>query len=204
MKNLFLFTLMLIFMLISCGKKASKTVVESPYTLPAHLEHLIGTVGPGTAMHTLQLCQLGMKTDTVWIEINDSTNVEHANLVIGNLVEVLCQTEKDDNLVALKIVGNQTYADAIGSWTTPDPINPAKQMGVELDIDGVASSINMATLVYTSWQLTQNPGEIILHGKSIGNIQTIEFADTAKIYQKDGQLMLGFKGKDFNLVKQVD
>ena len=30
MKNLFLFTLMLIFMLTSCGKKASKTVVESP------------------------------------------------------------------------------------------------------------------------------------------------------------------------------
>ena len=77
-------------------------------------------------------------------------------------------------------------------------------MGVELDIDGAASSINMATLVYTSWQLTQNPGEIILHGRSIGNVQTIEFADTAKIYKKDGVLMLGFKGKDFNLVKQAD
>ena len=146
MKNLFLFALLSIFLMVSCGKKTPKNVVDTPHALPTHLEHLIGTVGPGTAMHSLQLCQLGMKTDTVWVEINDSTNVEHANLVIGNLVEVLCKTEKNDNLVALKIVGNQTYADAIGSWTTPDPINAAKQMGVELDIDGAASSINIHNL----------------------------------------------------------
>ena len=206
MKKLFFVTLIAGLLLSSCGGKGPKKDAGKDGSKPSSIkiEHLIGTVGPGTAMHSLQLCQMGLKTDTVWVAIGDSTDVQNANLVIGNLVEVLCKPSKDGELVAISIKGNQTYAEAIGDWTTPDPINSKQQMGVQLDIDGIASSINMYTLVYRSWQLTHNPGEIILIGESIGNGQSFEFADTARIYKKDGQLMMGFKGNDFTYTKQTN
>lgn len=206
MKKIFFLALAAGLLMSSCGGKTTKKESSNDETKPCStkLEQLIGTVGPGTAMHSLQLCQMGLKTDTVWIAIGDSTDVKNANLVIGNLVEVLCKPCADGELVALSIEGNQTYAEAIGDWTTPDPGNSKQQMGVQLDIEGVASSINMHTLVYKSWQLTQNPGEVILIGESIGSGQTFEFADTARIYKKDGQLMMGFKGNDLPYTKQAN
>ena len=44
-----------------------------------------------------------------------------------------------------KISADRTYAEAVGRWTVPDPIAPAKVMGVELQTEGRAQSINMAT-----------------------------------------------------------
>ena len=47
------------------------------------------------------------------------------------------------------------------------------------DKSGVASSIGMATLVYTKWEVKSD--SMILWGKSIGNGQTIDFSDTLHI-----------------------
>lgn len=48
--------------------------------------------------------------------------------------------------------------------------------GVCLESGGHASSVNMATLQYESWERIGD--KLILSGKSVGNGQTIDFSDT--------------------------
>ncbi len=48
--------------------------------------------------------------------------------------------------------------------------------GVCLESGGRASSVNMATLRYESWERIGD--KLILSGKSVGNGQTIDFSDT--------------------------
>lgn len=67
----------------------------------------------------------------------------------------------------------------IGSWIMPIDGQPGKMQGIRLDEDGVASSINMATLVYKYWE--QQGDELYLTVKSIGNGVEIEGIDTLKI-----------------------
>lgn len=66
-----------------------------------------------------------------------------------------------------------------GAWVEPVPGMEAQVQGMCLSPDGVASSINMATLQYTSWE--EKDGCLILTGKSIGNGGTFDFTDTLKI-----------------------
>lgn len=65
-----------------------------------------------------------------------------------------------------------------GKWVEPIPGQQGVQ-GIELQKDGKATSINMATLKYESWKKQDN--NLILNGQSIGNGQTINFSDTLHI-----------------------
>ena len=80
-----------------------------------------------------------------------------------------------------KVATDPTYAEAVGNWTMPDPIDPDGVMGIRIMVEGEAQSINMATLRYTSWELQGEAGKILLKGQSIGNGQTIDFTETATI-----------------------
>ena len=177
-----------IFISFSCSNKKS----EAAKCYHTKTDTVYGLVGPGTAMHSLELCKIS-PADTLWFAIDDSTDVKEANLVIGNRVEVIYKGCKDEK-VAIKIVGDATYANAVGEWTMPDPIAPDKVMGVNIQVEGVASSINMATLVYKSWELTSDKDIIILHGESIGTGETFSFSDSARISKDDKTLtMFGTK-----------
>ena len=70
-------------------------------------------------------------------------------------------------------------ASIVGSWVEPVPGLEGQVQGIKMEEGGVASSVNMATLVYESWK--QEGTKLILTGKSIGNGQTIEFVDTMDI-----------------------
>ncbi|CAG35126.1 lipocalin-like domain-containing protein [Desulfotalea psychrophila] len=59
------------------------------------------------------------------------------------------------------------HEDMIGGWVRPIESMPGEVEGFELRPNGVAVSINMATLPYTSWQLLT--GKLILKGRSVGN-----------------------------------
>ena len=77
----------------------------------------------------------------------------------------------------------------------PDPIAPEGVMGVEIMVEGAARSINMATLVYTSWELQGEADKILLKGQSLGNGQTIDFTETGVIAQTaDGNYTLTIEG----------
>lgn len=70
-----------------------------------------------------------------------------------------------------------------GKWTQPIPGQEGKVEGFELKKDGVAESINMATLQIEKW--SKDSTTLTLTGKSIGNGQTIDFTETYTIAQGD-------------------
>ena len=74
-----------------------------------------------------------------------------------------------------KTAVNET--DLLGNWTEILPPSSNFVQGMTLAKEGKASSIGMATLQYESWQLLSDR-QLVLRGKSIGNGQTIDFADT--------------------------
>lgn len=66
-----------------------------------------------------------------------------------------------------------------GTWTEPVPGIEHLSQGIKIESEGKATSINMATLQYETWE---NKGDkLILTGKSIGNRQTLPFTDTLTI-----------------------
>lgn len=77
----------------------------------------------------------------------------------------------------------------VGVWLEPIPGMDGFQ-GMALSADGTARSVNMATLEYDRWQLLGR--QLVLAGKSIGNGQTLGFADTLDIVRVDADsLILG-------------
>lgn len=66
-----------------------------------------------------------------------------------------------------------------GSWVEPVPGMEEQTQGFTLNEDGTAASINMATLQYQEWSASGDT--LVLTGKSIGNGQTIDMADTLLI-----------------------
>ena len=93
------------------------------------------------------------------------------------------KTCKDFVAIALLALGslsgcNNTSA-LIGEWTEPVPGMENMIQGFKLEEGGKASSINMATLKYKTWE--QQGDLLILTGESIGNGQTISFSDTLTI-----------------------
>lgn len=75
-----------------------------------------------------------------------------------------------------------------GAWLEPIPGMPGKMQGFELQKDGRAASVNMATLQYESWE--KDGDTLILRGKSLGNHQTISFTETLKIEQLTNETLI--------------
>ncbi len=165
----------------------------------AGIEQVSGLINGGTSMHVLVVDLIGSKGGQKTFALDDATDLKEAyGLLEGNLVTVdyKAATEADRVPVAVKVVCSKEYADAVGRWVTPDPIQKDALMGVELMVEGKAQSINMATLQYTSWELQGEPGKLILHGQSIGNGQTIEVTETAVLADKGGVQTLTIEGSE--------
>ncbi len=88
-----------------------------------------------------------------------------------------------------------------GGWVEPVPGMENQMQGVNLEKGGKASSINMATLQYESWE--KQGDKLILSGKSIGNHETGSFTDTLVIEKlteneltlKKGSLSINYRKK---------
>ncbi len=61
----------------------------------------------------------------------------------------------------------------VGTWVQPIKSMPGQLQGFELQEDGQARSVNMATLDYEAW--ARDGDQLRLSGKSIGNHQTLTF-----------------------------
>lgn len=96
-------------------------------------------------------------------------------------------------LPALLFAGCSGGESVVGEWVEPVPGMPGQVQGFTLEADGSASSVNMATLLYESWE---KDGEmLVLTGKSLGNGQTIAFSDTLLIESLDkDQIVLKDRG----------
>lgn len=90
----------------------------------------------------------------------------------------------------------------VGKWMQAVPGLPELKQGFVLEADGKASSVNMATLSYKTWQ--QEGAFLILSGKSVGNHQVLPFSDTLHIEKltqdslilKKGELILRYAKED--------
>ena len=86
-----------------------------------------------------------------------------------------------------------------GEWVELVPGIENQVQGINLEKGGKASSINMATLQYESWNKKDN--KPILSGKSIGNHETISFSDTLiikKLTKKELTLKKGCLTINYN------
>ena len=120
----------------------------------------------------------------------DADKSDANGLLLGAPVTVDYTGKLKDGTAATKIATDPTYAEAVGKWTMPDPIAPEGVM-----VEGAARSINMATLVYTSWELQGEADKILLKGQSLGNGQTIDFTQTGMIAKTaDGNYTLTIEG----------
>ena len=63
-----------------------------------------------------------------------------------------------------------------GAWVQPVPGMEQMSQGIKIEAGGKASSINMATLQYETWE--KKGDQLVLTGNSIGNRQTLLFSDT--------------------------
>ncbi len=110
----------------------------------------------------------------------DADKSEAHGLLLGAPVTVTYTgTFEKENVVVTKVTTDPTYAEVIGRWTMTDPLNPEAEMGIELQVNGLAQSINMATLRYTGWKLQEEPGRITLTCVSEGSGGPIEATQTA-------------------------
>ena len=133
--------------------------------------------------------------ETYTFSTMDADKSEAEGLLLGAPVVVDYTGKLEDGAAATKIATDPTYAEAVGRWTMPDPIDPEGVMGVEILVEGAAQSINMATLVYSSWELQGEADKILLKGESVGNGQTIDFTETGVIAKDaEGKYTLTIEG----------
>lgn len=88
-------------------------------------------------------------------------------------------------LAAFSLAACATQNTITGSWVQPIPGMPNQKQGMMLEERGKASSVNMATLLYESWEKKGNT--LVLNGKSVGNGQTIPFTEKYTIKNLDNK-----------------
>lgn len=180
MKNSIILSTVLSFMtfgFMACNGSTSKQAIDNPVS---------GIILDAT-MNTVMI--EANNGDTLSFSTMDADKSEAHGLLIGDSIKVFYTGKPDGNtsLTATKLIVKHiaTLSDKLtGKWVAPVEGMPNMVEGMDLKENGIASSVNMATLVYESWQATAIAGNgdcLILSGKSIGNGLTIEFTDTFKI-----------------------
>lgn len=137
------------------------------------------------SMNTLTI--LTASNDTFCFSTIDADKTFVVDLTIGDTATILYKsaTVTDDNQTVYRATKLSTVKPASsatllqGEWVEQVPGMPNLQQGIIISLNGIATSINMATLVYESW--TQSDSTLYLSGKSIGNGQTISFTEAFKI-----------------------
>lgn len=150
-------------------------------------KQFVGTIADAT-MNGITVCGPDGGEHLFSTEGADMT--EANGLLLGSPITVEYTGTPERVKRVLKVSTDATYAAAVGDWTQSDPIDENGVMGIRLQIRGTAESINMATLVYTSWELQDESGKILLKGRSIGNGQTIDFEEAAVISEQEGTPIL--------------
>lgn len=190
MKNIkSLFALLAVCGLAACADNAPKT---------------FSGVITDASMNTVTIRAL-TADDTYTFSTMDADKTDANGLLLGAPITVDYTGKLEEGTAATKVATDPTYAKAVGTWTMPDPINPESVMGVEIMVEGEAKSVNMATLVYASWELQGEADKILLKGQSLGNGQTIDFTETGVIARNaegDYTLTIESSGTVYTKAKQ--
>lgn len=164
--------------LVSCGGGTKTTTIDNPVS---------GIILDGTMNTVMVATNSG---DTLTFSTMDADKSEVNGLLIGDSIQVFYKgtTGNDGLFTATKLIVkhiDRASEKLVGTWLAPINGLPGEE-GMKLEEGGIAVSVNMATLKYESWKTTgrndyEDADYLLLHGKSIGNKQTIDFTDTLKI-----------------------
>ena len=89
-----------------------------------------------------------------------------------------------------------------GAWVQPVPGMEQMSQGIRIKAGGKASSINMATLQYETWEKKGN--QLVLTGNSIGNRQTLPFSDTWTIEKLTSDSLIICQGDYVQMYARVN
>lgn len=165
--------------LASCGSKPAAPTTVDGVVLDASMNTITLVT---TANDTLNISTMNADPAKVpGVLIDDSVRLTYADTIVdGNKV---MQAQ------ALTVTAHSPYYYIQGAWVEPNPIDSTQVQGMQLNQDGTASSINMATLQFKAWNLT-TPNTLILNATSIGNGQSTEGADTLTIVKLDADSLV--------------
>ena len=211
----------------ACQSKSGQTTeqenVDSLTVAPTEEEKTITGVVGDASMHNFMLVTL--EGDTLFVSTMDQEPGDVSGFESGDTVRVDYIEEEEEpgsstiptakkvtrkmkkKMLAATLLtsllaacgGNST--SIVGAWVEPVPGMEGQVQGINIEEGGIASSVNMATLVYESWK--QEGDQLVLTGKSIGNGQTIEFADTMAIKKlTPDSLILDNQGMEIRYAKQ--
>ena len=156
--------------LASCGSKPAAPTTVDGVVLDASMNNITLVT---TAGDTLNISTMNADPAKVpGVLIDDSVKLTYAEVDTDG-VKVMQAQE-------LTVTAHSPYYYIQGAWVEPNPIDSTQVQGMQLNQNGTASSIGMATLQFNAWNLTI-PDTLILNATSIGNGQTIEGADTLTI-----------------------
>lgn len=131
--------------------------------------------------------------DTVNISTMDTNPQKVPGVLLNDSVQVTCENKDIDGTkvltaTELRILLHSPYYFIAGTWIEPNPINSKETQGFALKDNGIASSVNMATLQFSKWNLVNKT--LTLNYTSIGNRQTIEGVDTLNIERIDADSLI--------------
>ncbi len=123
---------------------------------------------------------------TYSFSIENADQSEANGLLLGAPVTVtyIGKMATEGSTPATKVAADATYCRLIGGWVEPNPIDANQVQGFALQVEGVAKSINMATLLYQSWTLCED-GKLALTGESVGNGGSFPFRELYTIVTLD-------------------
>lgn len=104
-------------------------------------------------------------TTSLRLTIDDKTVVEHKELISGNVVEAIYQSQESEGELAkaLEIFTDATYPKALGHWQSGKNSNP--KIDIQLLSHGrIQQNSPQTTLLFTRWQLTGEEDHITLYG----------------------------------------
>ncbi len=158
-------------MLASCGPKPA----AGPRTVDGRvLDASMNTITLLTsAGDTLNISTMNADpTEVPGVLVDDSVKLTYADTVVNGNRVMLAR--------ALTVTVHSPYYYISGAWVEPNPIDSTVVQGIQLNPNGTASSIGMATLVFRGWNLL-SAHTLLLTGESVGNGQTIPVADTLTV-----------------------
>ncbi len=175
--------LSLIAVLFSCNRASVRQSVTG-YVADATMNNIMLIANTGDTLNISTMDADPAKVPGVLI--NDSVKITYTKEKVGK-TEIF----KAEELV---ITAHSPYFYIQGTWVEPNPINSSELQGMTLKEDGTASSVGMATLIFTKWVLDGE--KLLLTSRSIGNKQTLEGVDTLQIVTLDADsLILSHSGE---------
>lgn len=150
------------------------------------------------SMNTLMITTA--RGDVLTISTVNAEKVVKDGILLGDTATVYYAAKPERGvLMATKIVvvpGQRECPKIVGTWLETVNGMPGETQGIRLETDGMAESVNMATLVYERWQ--KEGDKLLLKGKSLGNGQTIVFTDTLHIEKLSADSLI-LKNGDYSL-----